>query len=173
MLKKFLIFIISLNSTTSCSSIFNSKSEISLPRNIKLTLERYDQEYLPVGAGWKNKLIIKENDKIKRVIKPPINHDQDHGLAHYFVPIKKKKYFYDLNKDGNLEIAIIATSQGNAMFVPAFIYSLVGDNLVFYKEANYSQEGKLPIVFGCYKCTRWNMESSVCQKCFKQLDELD
>ncbi|MCT4642025.1 MAG: hypothetical protein N4A33_06965 [Bacteriovoracaceae bacterium] len=171
MQKKFLIYIISLSSI--CTSFaFNGKKSILLPYNKKLTIEEYDREELPIGKGWKNRINISINDTIISKKEPPINEDLDHGQHHYFVPIEKNRYFKDLNKDSAYEIAIVATSGGNAMFVDAYLYTLKNEKLIFYDKARFNQEGKYPVIFGCYSCDRWNLNSLDCEKCTTLMEKI-
>lgn len=170
-----MVYIISLNSLIIISNQVwanNQKTKIILPGQIELILNKYDHDELPIGTGWKNKLLVKNYDYILNVISPPINSEIDYGLYHYFVPVAKDRYYQDLNNDGYFEVALIATSNGNAMFIPAYVYSVRGNSLEFYKEAKYNQEGKLPIVFGCDGCNRWNLKSVNCKKCLNLLDNL-
>jgi len=50
----------------------------------------------------------------------------------YFVKISPKGYFDDLDNDGHYEIALYPMIAGNNPITDAYIYSVIGDKLLFY-----------------------------------------
>ena len=60
----------------------------------------------------------------------------------YFVKISPNAYYKDLNNDGNFEIAIFPMLAGNNPSTQAYIYSIVGTNLIFYGKTYFDWESK-------------------------------
>ena len=58
-----------------------------------------------------------------------------------FMPVIKDLYFFDLNSDGDLEIAVVVSHGGNAVWnTPAIIFTVKGMGLEFLKKQQVNDE---------------------------------
>lgn len=144
--RKCLNFIILLSSllqfNLSRADIFfpKGRTEISLPGGITLLLKSYNHRLIHNGelGTWDTKLVVKRVNKKIKEIKSPTGQNLE-SLNHYFLPLRKDQYGVDVNGDGVLEIAILATSYGNRGFNDVYIYSFKNNELIFFKKGHYPE----------------------------------
>lgn len=58
----------------------------------------------------------------------------------YFVQLTPQGYFADLDIDGTLEFAIYPMVAGNNVVTDAYIYSIVGNKIIYYGRGRFNSE---------------------------------
>lgn len=79
------------------------------------------------------------------------------------MPIRKGKYFDDLNHDGQYEVAILPWDFEMAVYRTAEIYTIKGDELVKYGEGRFNFEFGPNVLLGCMRCSKFDAKE--CEKC--------
>lgn len=67
--------------------------------------------------------------------------DYDSNYFYYFVPVKRNQFIFDLNNDGKLEFAVAVDHGGNAPYTSVIVFSLIDDQIQFYKKAWFQMDG--------------------------------
>ena len=107
-------------------------------------------------------LLLKASDKILQEIK--IEKEDDPFWRHVvFVKIRKDAYWQDINNDGYPEFAILPTEMGNAIYRPAYIYTLKNNSFYFYGKGKYIWYTGQHVLLNCPKC--WEYDLNECKKC--------
>lgn len=171
--RKFLSIMIVLNSYLfSLSAMadivpYKGIENVSLPKELSLSVvTKKDFDFVDdegVRRYWKTTILLKKKNKLlwEKVYKEVDNIQWVYGNI---VPIRKNKYYADLNEDGFPEVAILPWDLGMAVYRTAEIYTVYDDGLVKYGEGKFNFEFGPNVLLGCPKC--WKFDMDACTKCF-------
>ena len=146
MLKKYWIITSSLNKilllsclfTISSASafsepVFSGAKELVISKSLSLQIK----SFLKKGCDLERDVCLPFNQLF--INESGYTYDYSNLIKHwnnftyvYFVYLKDKKYFSDLDGDGILEIALYPMIAGNNPITDVYIYSIKGNKLVFY-----------------------------------------
>ena len=107
-------------------------------------------------------LLLKAGDKVLKEMKVE-KKDDPFWRDVVFIKIRKNVYWQDLNSDGFPEFAILPTDMGNAIYRPAYIYTLKDNSFNFYGEGTYLWYTGQHVLLNCPEC--WEYDLDKCKKC--------
>ncbi len=172
MLRRFLNIIITLSSLLfSLPGIaenipFGGIEKLQLPNKMELSVAtEKDFDFVDEQGArryWKTTLTLK---KEKKVLWQKIHREdkEERWVYGNIVPIRKGKYFDDLNHDGQYEVAILPWDFEMAVYRTAEIYTVKDDELVKYGEGRFNFEFGPNVLFGCMRCSKFDAKE--CEKC--------
>ena len=153
------ITIDSLNVPCGLSKIQPIENRTLEIKRIFLGVERLPTGDLLLGHHL---LILKSGDKILQEVKVE-KEDDPFWRDVVFVKIRENVYWQDLNNDGYPEFAILPTDMGNAIYRPAYIYTLKNKSFHFYGEGTYIWYTGQHVLLNCLEC--WECDLDKCEKC--------
>ena len=146
MLKKFWIIIISLNKlllllgllvTSSTFAftepVFSGTKELVISKSLSLQIKSFFEK----GCNLERDLCLPSSQLL--LIESGYKYDHSSLIKYwnnftnvFFVYLKDKNYFYDLDGDGSLEVALYPMVAGNNPITDTYIYSIKENRFIFY-----------------------------------------
>jgi hypothetical protein len=114
------------------------KNYLKLPGQRELTIS-YHQDHGEDGA-YKVRIFMRKEGKV--TWDKTFSEDMDeYWIRAAFLPVIKGAYFYDLNNNGDLEVAVVVSHGGNAVWnTPSIIFTVKDSALEFLRKQQVNDE---------------------------------